>query len=146
MRDGYSTMAHRIHIAVRFIDAAPALHGAGVMCIVPDGRMLFLKRRVGAAAHPETWCFPGGSIEPGEGARAAARREAREEVGVNVPAPLTGPIDTRMGFATYLAKITRPFDAVLNDEHTGAVWALAKDAPQPLHPGVAATLKMLASG
>lgn len=139
-------MGMRIHITVRAADAAPALHAAGVIAIDPAGRMLFLKRSESAGSYPGAWCFPGGSIEPGEGARAAARREAREEVGVNVPAPLAGPIDTRMGFATYLAKIARPFDAVLNDEHTEAVWALLKDAPQPLHPGVAATLKMLASG
>lgn len=132
----------RIHISLR--DAAPAVRAAGVMCVDPAGRMLFLKRHAGAAAHPETWCFPGGMIEPGESARTAARREANEEVGVNVPAPLTGPIDTRMGFATYLAELARPFDAVLNDEHTDAIWALPSEAPQPLHPGVAATLKMLA--
>lgn len=114
------------------------------MAIDPAGRMLFLKRSETAESYPGAWCFPGGSIEPGEGAREAARREAREETGANLAAPLTGPIDTRMGFATYLARLSRPFDAVLNDEHTDAVWALPADAPQPLHPGVAATLKMLA--
>lgn len=127
-------MAKRIHISVRFADAAPVLHAAGVMAIDPAGRMLFLKRAASAGSHPGTWCFPGGSIEPGEGARAAARREAREEAGVNFAAPLTGPIDIRMGFATYFAQLARPFDAVLNHEHTDAVWALPGDAPQPLSP------------
>lgn len=136
-------MTKRIHITVRFGDASPALHGAGVMAIDPAGRMLFLKRADTAVSHPGTWCLPGGSIEPGEDARSAARREAREETGANLAAPLTGPIDIRMGFATYLAQLGRPFDAVLNDEHTDAVWALPTDAPAPLHPGVAATLNML---
>src|SRR2546423_9283328 len=30
------------------------------------------------------WSFPGGSIEPGETSREAARREAREETGLKV--------------------------------------------------------------
>lgn len=35
-------------------------------------------------ARPNCWCLPGGHIETGETARAAAVRELREELGVRV--------------------------------------------------------------
>lgn len=130
------------HIHIHLHDAEP-IRAAGVICVDPAGRMLFLKRSTATRDHPETWCFPGGSIEPGESAATAARRETGEETGHALTATLVGPVDRRMGFATYLARLAEPFEPVLNDEHTVAVWAVPADAPRPLHPGVAATLGAL---
>lgn len=129
------------HIHVQMRDSgADIVRAAGIMCVDPDGRMLFLRRSADTASHPETWCWPGGKIEDGESPATAARREAMEEAGYNANWPLR-LIDSRSGFATYRADLPRPFAPVLNPEHTEAVWAHAKDAPSPLHPGVAATLK-----
>lgn len=129
----------QVHVCI-CDEAADVVRAAGIMCVVPDGRMLFLKRSADTRSHPETWCFPGGKIEPGETPVAAARREMHEEAGTApmVPADL---IDARGGFATYRCLVARPFTVRLNGEHTEAIWAHPKDAPQPLHPGVAATLK-----
>jgi 8-oxo-dGTP pyrophosphatase MutT (NUDIX family) len=44
---------------------------------------LFL-RRSGGGDHPNEWCFPGGQMEQGETAEAAAVRETWEEAGVRV--------------------------------------------------------------
>lgn len=116
---------------------------AGVMCVLPDGRMLFLRRSDDADNHPGKWCWPGGKIDAGEGSWSAAVRETLEEVGHGIgPYLSANPVDLRNGFATYRADIPIPFDPDLNDEHTEAVWAHPLDVPGELHPGVAATLKV----
>ena len=105
----------------------------------PHGKLLFLKR----AQHgdfPETWCFPGGGMEQGEDARATALRETREETGYDA-AGLILPLDERDGFTTFHKDVDDEFTPQLNGEHTEFQWALPHDAPTPLHPGVAATLK-----
>lgn len=55
--------------------------GLGVI-VRKDGKVLMGKRK---NAHGEgTWCFPGGHLEFGESWEECARREVREEVGVEV--------------------------------------------------------------
>lgn len=117
-------------------------HAAGVMFQLADGRVLFLERSDNTRDHPRKWCFPGGGIDPGETPKVAARREVLEEVGERVER-LGAPVDRRSGFVTFRVERGGPFDPVLNDEHTRAVWAHPDEAPQPLHPGVAATLEKL---
>ncbi|MDR7277737.1 NUDIX hydrolase [Catenuloplanes atrovinosus] len=52
-------------------------------CVITDagGRILLLHRRTAGRVQ---WEIPGGKIDAGEDARAAAVREVREEVGVDV--------------------------------------------------------------
>jgi mutator protein MutT len=47
-----------------------------------DGRVLLVKR--GRNPFAGTWSLPGGRIEPGETAEAAAIREVREETGIAI--------------------------------------------------------------
>jgi Uncharacterized protein, homolog of phage Mu protein gp30 len=117
-------------------------HAAGVMFQLADGRVLFLERSDDTRDHPRKWCFPGGGIDAGETPKVAARREVLEEVNYRLER-LGAPIDRRSGFVTFRVQRVAPFDPVLNDEHTRAVWAHPDEAPQPLHPGVAATLAKL---
>lgn len=49
----------------------------------PDGRVLIAQRPAGKIAAGR-WEFPGGKIEPGESAKAALKRELREELGIDV--------------------------------------------------------------
>jgi 8-oxo-dGTP diphosphatase len=51
---------------------------------IQDNQKVLLTKR----ADFEVWCLPGGSVDPGESVVQAARREAREEVGLEVE--LTG--------------------------------------------------------
>lgn len=113
-------------------DVAVAPHAAGVMFLA-QGKMLLLKRGADAP-NGGTWCFPGGSVEEGESAEVAAKRESLEEVGCEPGGnlPLVGVFE---GFALYLCEC-EPFIPTLNWEHDGYVWATKDVLPQPLHPGV----------
>jgi SPP1 gp7 family putative phage head morphogenesis protein len=114
------------------------------MFCTPDGRVLFVERRRGEVDEAGKWAFPGGSIEPGEGPKRAARREVQEETGF-LAKRLGAPIDRRLGFVTYRVWVGQAFEPKLNYEHTGYRWAHPDEAPQPLHPGVRATLDKLAA-
>jgi len=60
------------------------LHGVILGCRRDDGRWLLIRRGANVGAAPLKVCFPGGAIEHGESLADAARREAREELGVEV--------------------------------------------------------------
>jgi 8-oxo-dGTP diphosphatase len=62
---------------------------AASAAIFRDGEVLLIKRATGALAG--FWSLPGGHIEPGETARAAALREVREET--SVEAHIVGLVD-----------------------------------------------------
>ena len=54
-----------------------------VVVLVSDGdRLLFVQR--GAEPQIGKWCFPGGYVDRGEEVTAAARREVKEETGLEV--------------------------------------------------------------
>jgi len=61
---------------------------AGAIPVEPDGRIWLLKR--GFAPAEGLWTFPGGFVDLGESVEEAARREAREEIGIDLR--LTGLI------------------------------------------------------
>ena len=52
----------------------------------PRGWFLMQERDEHAPVWPDTWCFPGGGIEPGETPREGAARELAEETGIVVAA------------------------------------------------------------
>lgn len=121
-------------------------HGAGVILREPDGRVLFLRRADDACDYPDLWCWPGGSIEPGEDAETAARRELNEETGIRFHGPLV-QVDDRDGFITYLGDVAKETEPRLNDEHQDAHWTEPWDlrliggkGGKNIHPGVLATL------
>jgi 8-oxo-dGTP pyrophosphatase MutT (NUDIX family) len=75
----------------------------------------------------------------------AARREVEEETGHRIDGELS-PVDQSQGdveFSTFAHKLPAPYEPRLNDEHSEHVWAHPSKPPQPLHPGVAATLSRL---
>ncbi|MPY97966.1 MAG: NUDIX domain-containing protein [Actinophytocola sp.] len=53
---------------------------AGVVVTDDDSRVLMLR-----TTYKGHWEIPGGYVEPGESPHAAARREVREELGLDVP-------------------------------------------------------------
>ncbi|MBW9590134.1 NUDIX domain-containing protein [Citrobacter freundii] len=103
-----------------------AIFGSGIM--FRQGKYVFLIQR----SDDGTWCQPGGTVEPGELAIDAARREVLEEVGYQYDGPLT-PHSVYGDYLTFRAEVTERFEAKLNDESLAAGWFHIDDLPKPLH-------------
>ncbi|MCU3855388.1 NUDIX domain-containing protein [Enterobacter roggenkampii] len=103
-----------------------AIFGSGIM--FRQGKFVFLIQR----SDDGTWCQPGGTVEPGELAIDAARREVLEEVGYQYDGPLT-PHSVYGDYLTFRAEVPERFEAKINDESLGAGWFHIDDLPKPLH-------------
>ncbi|MXF49712.1 NUDIX domain-containing protein [Raoultella sp. Lac2] len=103
-----------------------AIFGSGIM--FRQGNFVFLIQR----SDDGTWCQPGGTIEAGELAIDAARREVLEETGYQYDGPLT-PHSVYGDYLTYRADVPEQFEAKLNDESLAAGWFHIDDLPKPLH-------------
>lgn len=103
-----------------------AIFGSGIM--FRQGKFVFLIQR----SDDGTWCQPGGTVEPGELAIDAARREVLEEVGYKYDGPLT-PHSVYGDYLTFRAEVPERFEAKLNDESLAAGWFHIDDMPKPLH-------------
>ncbi|WES88785.1 NUDIX domain-containing protein [Dickeya fangzhongdai] len=103
-----------------------AIFGSGIM--FRQGKFVFLIQR----SDDGTWCPPGGTVEPGELAIDAARREVLEEVGYQYDGPLT-PHSVYGDYLTFRAEVSERFEAKLNDESLAAEWFHIDDLPKPLH-------------
>lgn len=110
-----------------------AIFGSGIM--FRQGDFVFLIQR----SDDGTWCHPGGTVEPGELAIDAARREVLEEVGYQYDGPLT-PHSVYGDYLTFRAEVPEKFEAKLNDESLAAGWFHIGDLPTPLHPPFAEML------
>ena len=127
--------------------------GAAVVVRNVAGRVLMVRRsarQFGAGK----WCFPCGFVEWGEPIREAARREAREEAGVDVvigdpvhvETNLHQPAKPTVGI-WFAATLTDP-DAVpvAGDDATEVGWFDLADPPDLAFPTDAALLARLARG
>ncbi|HBZ8115107.1 TPA: NUDIX hydrolase [Klebsiella pneumoniae] len=103
-----------------------AIFGSGIM--FRQGKFVFLIQR----SDDGTWCQPGGTIEPGELAIDAARREVLEETGYQYDGQLT-PHSVHGDYLTYRADVPEQFEAKINDESLAAGWFHIDDLPKPLH-------------
>lgn len=103
-----------------------AIFGSGIM--FRQGKYVFLIQR----SDDGTWCPPGGTVEPGELAIDAARREVLEEVGYQYDGQLT-PHSVYGDYLTFRAEVPERFEAKLNDESLAAGWFHIDDMPKPLH-------------
>lgn len=114
-----------------------AIFGSGIM--FRQGKFVFLIQR----SDDGTWCQPGGTIEPGELAIDAARREVLEETGYQYDGPLT-PHSVHGDYLTYRADVPEQFEAKINDESLAAGWFHIDDLPKPLHQPFAEMLSQQA--
>jgi uncharacterized protein len=126
------------------VAADEKIKGAGICMVTPSGEALFILRSA-SANHPNEWDFPGGKMEDGEMAAAAAMRETKEEIGALPYGELRPLSDVKdmdgVDFITYRMDIIRKFTPKLQkEEHSAFRWAKLGDAPEPLHPGVRKTV------
>ena len=118
--------------AVTYLDPKLA-----VAVVIERGGRVLLGRRGEGTREPGKWSFPAGFVERGERVEDAARREVREEVGLEVElGPLLG-LYSRAGetvvLAVYVAA-TATGDAVANDDLTAVGWFDLRALPELAFP------------
>lgn len=129
----------------QYVGHAPILMvGAAVLIVDEQGRLLLMKR-----SDSGSWGPPGGAVEPGEVVEDAARREVREETGLEIGTlTLFGVFSGPELFYRYpngdeVYNVTIVYqglytggDIHLNGEHTEWCWFARADIPEDLSPPI----------
>lgn len=118
----------------------------GVLVRDRAGRLLVVRRRNPPAEG--RWSIPGGRVEDGESLAEAARREAREETGLDVEVgavvgrvELAGPDGQVYAVTDFAATVAGGLEPVAGDDATDVRWVTrAELAELPSSPGLAETL------
>lgn len=127
--------------------ATPGLTPAAVACVIvgaadDEAAFILTRRTSGLRHHGGQWALPGGRIEPAETAAAAAFRELREEVGLEIgPENLLGYLDdfeTRSGFRITPLVVWGPQRAALapNPKEVEAAYLIPLRAVHALSPRI----------
>jgi 8-oxo-dGTP pyrophosphatase MutT (NUDIX family) len=120
------------------------IEAAGVLFHTPTGHMLLMKR-----ADTGQWSIPAGGLEGHEEPLQAAQRESAEETG-NPGDHKAVKVDERTTSGVHFHTFAQPaewqFAPILNPEHTEYGWFQRHDLPEPLHPGLAATMHAMSEG
>ena len=105
-----------------------------VTCAIIERDGLVLAAQRGASMRmPLKWEFPGGKIEPGEGAEASLHRELMEEMGLRLVVKRAMPPSTHR-YPAFTVKLypfvcaIRSGEMTLN-EHHAVVWLRPNDLP-----------------
>lgn len=128
-----------------FIGHRPILMvGAAILVVDAENRLLMLKR-----SDSGCWGLPGGATEPGEVVEDAAKRETREEAGLEVGemslfGVFSGPElyykypngdEVYNVTIMYLSRDWRG-QVTLNDEHTEWNWFAVEEIPEDVSPPI----------
>jgi 8-oxo-dGTP pyrophosphatase MutT (NUDIX family) len=113
----------------------------------PDGKVLLVRHSYGSGA----WMLPGGLVRRREPFASAARREVREELGIDIEhwtelavfTPRLGLTTQRLGLMT--AVVADPV-VVTNDEIAATVFVDPSDPPPNTSPATARRLAELDAG
>ena len=135
------------HLLLRVYWGLARPNTRGVKCVVREGEGILLVRH--SYGDRRRWELPGGGIKRGEEPRDAAAREAREELGIDVPAWRSlGAVKVR-GYGkrtTLLCFEARPSDRALTvdaGEIEEARWFDLAEPPRRLGPDTKMVLARL---
>ena len=149
---GRSSVARRsLHLAHSLTRASPVANDAPsaispthvsqirvIAAVVTRGDQLLVCQRPPHKRHGGLWEFPGGKVEPGESDEAAARRELREELAVEVHGAAEADFeiaDPESPFLIAFVPVRITGEPVCH-EHTALHWAIPGElARLPLAPG-----------
>lgn len=103
-------------------------------CVVECGsKVLFLKRSV-ISVEPNTWCLPGGKLEPDETPEEGAIRELFEETGIRIDTPPQdlGPLyfsrpGTNFPFHVFRVTLAHEPKVTLSQEHLDYIWVTPQE-------------------
>ena len=113
----------------------PAIPVVCAVLVRPDGRVL-LARRPAHKSLGLKWEFPGGKVEPGEGAEAALHRELREELGCAVTGLVPLPRFEHdygtvvVGMIPFVCRLADGSPAPHPHEHVGLEWVAPAEFEQ----------------
>ncbi len=126
---------------------ATGLAPAAVACVIvgaadDEAAFILTRRTSGLRHHRGQWALPGGRIEPGETAAAAAFRELREELGLEVgpenPLGYLDDFETRSGFRITPLVVWGPERAALapNPKEVESAYLVTLGALHALSPRI----------
>jgi ADP-ribose pyrophosphatase YjhB (NUDIX family) len=129
--------------------------GAGALILNPAGELLLLRR-----TDNQSWSIPGGSLEPGETLLGCARRETREETGLELGElelfeVFSGPEhyyrypngdEVYNVSAVYLARQVHGRLHVDGEEHSQVRFFALDALPEPISPPVIPVIKKFLAG
>lgn len=124
--------------------------GAAGLLAHDASRGVLLQHRAEWSHFGGTWGIPGGALQQGEGAVAAALREAHEEAGVPAAAITirgTRVVDREVwSYTTVIGEVVEPFEPVVGDaESVELAWIpIDQVTDRPLHPAFGQAWPVLA--